>query len=154
MSIGVWIGLVAAGLVIVVLMMRRQGEGSGPSLEDTGAAIVEFGKAYPALPIRDVVMTSDRRAAFLRLADGRTGMLEASGRHFLSRLMMPGSVDVEGTEGDRALRLSFRGSRAGSAVYAFDRAEEAAEVSLWLVETLLEARDGHGNAGTAPLNDF
>lgn len=154
MNIGVWIGLVAAGLLIVFLVMRRRREGAGSGLEDTGAAIVEFGKAYPALPIRDVIMTKDRQTAFLRLADGRTGMIEASGRHYLSRLVMPGSVDIEGTEGDRALRLAFRGSRTGPAVYAFDTAEEAAEVSLWLVETLLEARDGHGNAGTAPLNDF
>jgi hypothetical protein len=52
---------------------------------------MEFARAYPGEPIRSVTMTKDGEASFLRLADGKTGFLQAMGRHYVARLIVPGS---------------------------------------------------------------
>lgn len=137
MSLGLLAVIAIAALVLGLLTMRRSDRPHVPTLEDSGRAILEFGRVYPALPIRDVVMTEDRRTAFLRLADARTGLIRTSGRHFRSRLIVPGSIRVLQGPDERTLSLQFGEQGAESADYRFATAADAAEVSLWLVGTLL-----------------
>jgi hypothetical protein len=130
--------VIAALVVVVVLIYRRARKGeSSIAMDDAGAAIVAFGKAYPALPIRDVVLTADRETAFLRLADGRVGFVQAVGRHLLARLLAGGSVRAHESADERTLRVDFRDATVQRDRFTFASATDAAEVSLWLVEALM-----------------
>jgi hypothetical protein len=99
-------------------------------------------------------MTADKQAAFLRLADTRAGLVQSVGRHFLSRLIPPGSISVKEGSVPHSLNIRFRESAFGGGEYRFVTGEEAAEVSLWLVGTLLagqetvdpQTREGPGDA--------
>ena len=140
MSLGLLVAIVVAGIVIVVLTVHRSGGSKQATIDDAGAAIMEFGKAYPALPIRDVVLTADRHAAFLRLADDRAGFVQAHGRHSIARLLDGGGVAVSAGPDSRSLKVDFRETTFAGGVFTFQSAEEAAEVSLWLVGALIAAR--------------
>jgi hypothetical protein len=137
MSLGMLVAIVTAGIVLVVWAVHRSGGSEQPTIDDAGSAIMEFGRAYPVEPIRDVILTEDRRAAFLRLADGRAGFLQVIGRHYFARLLAQDAVRVEGLEGDRGLKLAFRETTFKGGTYRFASPDLAAEVSLWLVGSLV-----------------
>lgn len=138
MDLGFVAGAIVAALVVIFFFVRRAGGGeSSIAIDDAGAAIVAFGKAYPALAIRDVVLTSEREAAFLRLADGRVGFVSAAGRHLLARLLAGGSIRTHGSTDERSLKIDFRDARLSRDRFTFSTATDAAEVSLWLVEALM-----------------
>lgn len=141
MSLGLLVAIVIGGIVLVVLTVHRSGGSAQALLDDAGAAIVEFGKAYPALPIRDVVLTADRRAAFLRLADQQTGFVQAHGRHTIARLLQGGAVHVSAGPEARSLAIDFKETTFKGGVFVFASAEDAAEVSLWIIGALIAARD-------------
>lgn len=137
-----WPFIIAAAAAIIVLLVasrrreRRKSDGSA----DAGLAILEFGRAFPDEPVRDVVLTADGKAAFLRLADGKIGFMQAMGRHYLTHLVPPGGVEVE-ANGDRSLLVRFREASFKGGTFAFSRAEEAAEVSVWLLGGFAQAAD-------------
>lgn len=147
MSLGLLVAIVVAGIVVVVFAVNRAGGSDVATIDDTGAAIVEFGKAYPALPIRSAVMTEDKRACFLRLADGRTGFVQAIGRHYLARLLTTNSVGVSGGGSERSLKVDFRETSFAGGTFEFRTAEDAAEVSLWLVDTLIAEQKTFAKGG-------
>ena len=123
--------LLAAG-VIFYRTVRREAE---PKAEDdTGLAIVEFGRAYPNEAIRQVITTADGRTVFLRLYDGKAGCMHAHGRHYTSHLIDPGTVRVEETVFESG-RFEFRSQK------------DAAEVSLWLLGSLLPSEGTRPNDG-------
>jgi hypothetical protein len=153
-DLGFVAGAVVAALVVLVLVYRRLHGGEGSiAIDDAGAAIVAFGKAYPALPIRDVVLTEEREAAFLRLADGRVGFVQAEGRHLLARLLAGGTVRAHESADERTLKVDFREVARARDRFTFATATDAAEVSLWLVEALMaekaEATDAPRRGGGA-----
>lgn len=131
-----WLLLVAAvaGISILLFVSRRRG---GPPTEeagDAGLAIMEFGRAFPEEPVRDIVMTADGKSAFLRLADGKMGFIHAMGRHYVTHLIPPGGVEVEGPTGECGLVVRFRQSSFRGGTFVFARPEEAAEVAVWLLD--------------------
>ncbi len=153
MSLGMLVAIVTAGIVLVVWVVHRSGGSEQPTIDDTGAAIMEFGRAYPTEPIRDVIFTEDRRAAFLRLADGRAGFLQVIGRHYFARLLARDAVRVEGLDGDRGLKLNFRETTFKGGTYRFASPELAAEVSLWLVGSLVAPAPRETVQGPQNLKD-
>jgi len=125
---------VIAAIGVLLLLARRRGEPKGSDeAADAGLAILEFGRAFPDEPVRDVIMTADGQSAFLRLADGRTGFLHAMGRHYVTHLIPPGGVEIEGRPGERSLVARFRDSSFKGGTFTFSKVEEAAEVSVWLL---------------------
>ncbi|WP_099867779.1 hypothetical protein [Pararhizobium haloflavum] len=154
MSLSVLIAISVAVLCVIALSIRKSGtETRNSRIDDAGAAIVEFGKAYPALAIRSVVMTAGHEAAFLRLADGRAGFVQPVGRHFLTRLLPANAVRVAPSPDERTLVLDFREVSFPGGSFRFKSAADAAEVALWLVGSLAienrsdeRAGDGGGDA--------
>jgi len=132
MSLGVLIVVVAFGVTLVIGAVHYTGGSRKADTRDHGEAIMEFARAYPEEAIRSITMTKDGDACFFRLADGKTGFLQAMGRHFVARLIMPGSVLVEVLEGKPGFRIAFHDSTLTGGEYVFSSTEEAAEVSLWL----------------------
>lgn len=131
--------LAAVG-VIFYRMLRRDTETKAE--EDTGLAILEFGRAYPNEAIRQVITTADGRTVFLRLHDGKAGCMHAHGQHFTSHLIEPGTVRVEATGTGRGLAVEFLGTVFESGRFEFRSQGEAAEVSLWLLGSLLPPEGG------------
>lgn len=117
---------------------------------DAGAALLEFGNAFPDEAIRAVVMTADRKTSFFRLADGRTGFLQALARHNVARLVEPGAVHVEMSGPGPALKIDFRETGISGGVYQFATAEDAAEVSLWLCGSFTLVDKAEAKSGTTP----
>ena len=136
--------LLAAG-VIFYRTVRREAEPA--AADDTGLAIVEFGRAYPNEAIRQVITTADGRTVFLRLYDGKAGCMHAHGRHYTSHLIDPGTVRVEDTGTGRGLKIEFLETVFESGRFEFRSQKDAAEVSLWLLGSLLPSEGTRPNDG-------
>lgn len=133
MSIGLLAVVVALGIALVVAVVHYTGGSKQKDVRDPGAAIVEFGLAYPGEAIRAVMMTADGMTSFFRLASGNTGYMQAMGHHFIARLIVPGSVDVRPLEEEPGFRLHFQESAIADSDYLFANAADAAEVLLWIM---------------------
>ncbi|MBC7280755.1 hypothetical protein [Hoeflea sp.] len=150
MSLGVLVVVVAFGVLLVIGAVHYSGGSRRKETRDTGEAIIEFARAYPGEAIRSVTMTADGNACFLRLADGKVGFLQTMGRHYVARLILPGSVMVEPLEDKAGLKVIFHDSTLKGGEFLFVNQEEAAEVSLWLCGSFVLAgpqsdEPGEGN---------
>ena len=139
MSLGTLIVVVAFGVLLVIGAVHYSGGSRQKETRDTGEAIMEFARAYPGEAIRSVTMTADGKACFLRLADGKVGFLQTMGRHYVARLILPGSVAVEPLEDAAGLKVTFHDSTLKGGEYVFLSNEDAAEVSLWLCGSFILA---------------
>lgn len=152
-----WMELALPVLVIVILgvfvvrwLRSRRGEARpSEAAGDTGLAILEFGRAFPDEPVRDVILTKDGANAFLRLADGRTGFLHTTGRHALAHVIEPAFVKVEGPVDETGLTIYFLDSSHRGGRFTFARTEDAAEVMLWLCGSLAAAETDAAGAPEA-----
>ncbi|MCY0095206.1 hypothetical protein [Hoeflea ulvae] len=152
MSLGVLVVVVAFGVILIIGAVHYSGGSTQKDARDHGEVILEFARAYPGEAIRSVSMTKDGRASFLRLADGKTGFMQAMGRHFVARLILPGSASVEPLEDQPGLRIAFHDSTLQGGDYVFNSTDEAAEVSLWLCDSFALASpklDEPGEGGNA-----
>lgn len=138
----IWTIVIACLFLAGVIFMRAQRRDEGPQTEsDTGAAILEFGRAFPNEAIREVISTAAGDGVFLRLHDGRVGCMRARGQHFVSHLIEPGGVRVHNSASGRGVSLEFVDHPHENGNFEFRTSGEAAEVSLWLLGSLLPAAD-------------
>ena len=100
--------------------------------EDSGLAILEFGRAFPEEAIREVIATASGRTVFLRLHDGKAGCMHAHGHHYSCHLIEPGAVRVSAA-GPKRLTLEFANAAFEGGTFEFRDERQAAEVSLWLL---------------------
>lgn len=122
--------LLLAGLIF---RLRFRGEeDTREATDDTGLAILEFGRAFPEEAIRQVIATADGRTVFLRLHDGKAGCMHAHGHHYACHLIEPGTVRVESLGGAR-LSVAFANKAFEGGTFTFRSDNDAAEVSLWLL---------------------
>ena len=138
----IWTVVIACLFLAGFLFMRTQRRDDAPrSAPDTGLAILQFGHAYPNEAIREVVSTADGNGHFLRLHDGKVGFMRAHGQHFASRLIEPGGVRARHTASGSGLVLEFAEDAAGrdAGSFEFRTSADAAEVSLWLLGSLVPA---------------
>tara|TARA_R110002020_G_scaffold23525_3_gene78214 strand:- start:517 stop:975 length:459 start_codon:yes stop_codon:yes gene_type:complete len=147
MSLGALVVVVAFGVLMVIAAVHFTGGSRQQETRDPGEAIMEFARAYPDEAIRSVTMTSDGKACFLRLADGKVGFLQSMGRHYVARLILPGSVAVVPLEGQPGLKITFHDSTLKGGEYLFQSSEDAAEVSLWLCGSFVLASPQFGGSG-------
>jgi hypothetical protein len=127
-------GLIFAVLLVFSFFTSRLGRRKTVKPEqDTGLAIVEFGQAFPNEAIRSLHATADGGAIFVRLHDNKTGFMRDMGNHFSCHVIEPGGVRVNGALGGHGFAVEFLEFPAHSGEYRFANAQEAAEVSLWLL---------------------
>lgn len=104
--------------------------------EDSGLAILEFGRAFPEEAIRTVISTANGRTVFLRLHDGKAGCMHAHGHHYSCHLIEPGTVRVN-SAGPKRLSVLFANSAFEGGVFEFRDEKQTAEVSLWLLGSFM-----------------
>ena len=114
---------------------------TGDDFGDAGLAIVEFGRAFPAEAIRTLRTTADRKVVFVRLHDNKAGIMRNMGNHYACRVIEPGSVRVQPTSNRNGFAIEFRDAPAFNDEFVFSSAEEAAEVSLWMLGNYTTAAD-------------
>ncbi len=131
--------VVALFAYYVTCMARRDREPEG--LNDFGLAIVEFGRAFPNEAIRDLHATADAHAVFVRLHDGKAGILQSHMRHYVCHLIKPGRVRVHGMEDPRGFSAEFLDAPRNNGNFIFKNEAEAAEVSLWLLGNYVSSDD-------------
>jgi len=130
--------LLLAGLIFRQSFRREE---KTDAADDTGLAILEFGRAFPGEAIRQVIATVDGRTVFLRLHDGKAGCMHAHGHHFACHLIEPGTVRVE-SHGPARLAVTFANNAFEGGVFTFRSESDAAEVSLWLLGSFVANRMG------------
>lgn len=130
------ISCLALAAYVYLRAQRRSDRKSGA--DHTGLAIVEFGRAFPQEAIREVISTVGGDV-FLRLHDGKVGCMRARGARFTCILIEPGGVLVHNSPSGRGLAIEFHDNPHENGSFEFPTSREAAEVSLWLLGSLLPA---------------
>ncbi|UJW73515.1 hypothetical protein [Rhizobium sp. SL42] len=133
MSVVTWavlLGIVVA-LAFYSTRMARHKEEDG--LQDTGLAILEFGRAFPQEAIRSLHATADAKAVFVRLHDNKAGIMRTLRNHYACHLIEPGTVRVRNLANGKGFAVEFLDSPSHNGEFTFASAADAAEVSLWLL---------------------
>ncbi|MDE1158836.1 MAG: hypothetical protein PW791_11285 [Neorhizobium sp.] len=115
---------------------------------DLGLAILEFGKAFPGEAIRSLRATADGKAIFVRLHDGKAGIMKAHKHHNACHLIEPGRVRITPRSDSKGFAAEFFDAPTQSGTFVFKNEQEAAEVSLWLLDNYLTAESAEKPAGT------
>ncbi|CAN7421342.1 hypothetical protein LJR030_004345 [Rhizobium sp. LjRoot30] len=140
-------GLVAWGVVVVLVVVfafvttRMTKQTSEDNLHDMGLAIMEFGRAFPNEAIRDLHATKDGNTVFVRLHDNKAGFMRNMRGHYSCHLIEPGMARVRPTASGKGLIVEFTETPVHSGQFEFSSAEDAAEVSLWLLGNLVAMAD-------------
>ena len=108
---------------------------------DAGEAIIDFARAFPNEAIRSLHMTADGNAVFVRLHDNKAGFMRNMGSHHACILIDPERIRVEHLETGDGFVVTFADMSKYSGAYRFKSTGEAAEVSLWLLGSYLEAAE-------------
>lgn len=137
----VWYIFAMAAIVAAVFYMRMTARAEEVEKPDAGLAILDFGRAYPDEAIRQIHTTADGGAVFVRLHDGKAGCMLNNGNHYLCHLIEPGMVRTRNSGTGKGLIIDFPGSAFPGGTFEFRDAQEAAEVSLWLLGSFRPAQD-------------
>lgn len=137
----VWYIFAMAAIVAAVFYMRMTARAEEVEKPDAGLAILDFGRAYPDEAIRQIHTTADGSAVFVRLHDGKAGCMLNNGNHYLCHLIEPGMVRTRNSGTGKGLIIDFPDSAFPGGTFEFRDAQEAAEVSLWLLGSFRPAQD-------------
>lgn len=126
--------VMVAGFIAAAFFASRLGEKEQQhGFQDTGLAILEFGRAYPQEAIRQLHATADGLSVFVRLHDNKAGFMRSLRGHYSCHLIEPGTVHVAALANGRGLNIEFINATQHNGAYEFGSTQEAAEVSLWLL---------------------
>jgi hypothetical protein len=78
---------------------------------------------------------------FVRLHDNKAGFMRNMGSHYACMLITPGTLRVEQLVSGDGLHVEFSDMPKYSGEFRFTSAGEAAEVSLWLLGSYIEASE-------------
>ena len=110
MNLIVLVALIIGSLVLIDVLLRFAGNRAGGQLASEADAIVQFRREYPEIEASDlthVVLTADRRAAFISMASGATGFVSGFGDRFVVRQLHPADIAELLRESELALRIRF-----------------------------------------------
>ncbi|NTJ42174.1 hypothetical protein G6L28_06110 [Agrobacterium larrymoorei] len=141
MSLTVWIIILIPLCVFAYYVWRMRKDTEDDERRDTGQAIIDFSRAFPNEAIRSLHMTADGKTVFVRLHDNKAGFMRNMGKHHACMLLDPERIRVEHLETGDGFVVTFEDSPKYSGAYRFKTAGEAAEVSLWLLGSYLEAAE-------------
>lgn len=92
MSLPVLVVIVAIGIALVVAAVHFTGGTTVATLREKSDARTRFADDFPDEHISDIRLTEARRSAFLRLHDGRVGIVQGIGGRFLTRIVTPAEI--------------------------------------------------------------
>jgi hypothetical protein len=130
----IWPIVIMCMLLAGIFYMRMTARAAkAESAPDAGLAILDFGRAFPDEAIRAIHATADGKSFFVRLHDGKAGIMLSHGTHYVCHLIEAGNVRVRNAPSGRGLAVHFTDFDYLDATYEFRTPQQAAEVSLWLL---------------------
>lgn len=111
--------LVATGIAVIVLAVHLTGGSAGAVLADAAQARARFAQDHADATVNRLHLCTDGRAAFLELEDGRTGIVQALGGRFLTRIVTARDVADIVCEGDATISVRFRDFTWRGGAFAF-----------------------------------
>lgn len=99
MSLTVLVAIVVIGIAAVLVAVHASGGTRAAELANADQARRRFAEDFPNETIAEVLLTTPPTAAFLLLDGTRTGIVQAVGMHFLTRIVRPpdlAAVDADG----------------------------------------------------------
>ena len=154
MSLVSWliIGVIVVALAYYVTRMAKDREDG--ERHDPGLAILEFGRAFPTEAIRALHETADGNAVFIRLHDGKAGVMRNYGRHYSCHVIQPGRARATSNADGKGFVIEFLDASTQNGEFVFPSQEIAAEVGLWLLGNYVSAEDKaaaeEGRSGEQP----
>jgi hypothetical protein len=136
-----WAAIAGLILGLVYLIRRVLRRGEKESSFDVGMAIMQFGRAFPGEAIRDLHGTADGNAIFVRLHDGKAGIMRNRSNHFACHLIKPGRVRITPSADAKGFSAIFLDAPTQNSDFVFRNENEAADVSLWLLDNLVSQSD-------------
>ncbi|MBB3947688.1 hypothetical protein GGQ73_003656 [Rhizobium skierniewicense] len=141
MNPALWIVILFPLGMLGYYLLRLRRDTDRDDDHDTGQAILDFARAFPTEAIRSLHMTADGNTVFVRLHDNKAGFMRNMGKHHACMLINPERITVEHLETGDGFVVTFLDTPKYSGAYRFKTVGEAAEVSLWLLGSYLEAAD-------------
>jgi nitrogen-specific signal transduction histidine kinase len=141
MGMIVWAVIFAFVIFFAFLVTRMASQNKEDGLQDTGLAILEFGRAFPTEAIRQLHRTANGEALFVRLHDNKAGFMRSLRNHYACHLIEPGRVRARDSGTGRGLTVDFLDAPHHNGTFEFASAADAAEVSLWLLGNYVAADD-------------
>ncbi|SCX28211.1 hypothetical protein DSM25558_4409 [Agrobacterium sp. DSM 25558] len=141
MNPAIWIVILFPVGMLGYYLLRMRRDPDDDDRHDTGQAILDFARAFPTEAIRSLHMTIDGNAVFVRLHDNKAGFMRNMGKHHACMLLDPERIQVEHLETGDGFVVTFIDTPKYSGAYRFKTVGEAAEVSLWLLGSYLEAAE-------------
>lgn len=145
-----WIVIFALVGVFAFYSSRTAKRTNEDRLHDTGLALMEFGRAFPHEAIRSLHTTADGNAVFVRLHDNKAGFMRNMRSHYACHLIEPGTVRVRDLRNGRGFAIEFLDAPFHNGEFTFSSAEEAAEVSLWLLGNYVGSVEREAPSGAIP----
>lgn len=139
----IWIVILVPLGFLGMYFWRMKRDTSDDDRYDTGQAILDFSRAFPTEAIRSLHTTADGMAVFVRLHDNKAGFMRNMGKHHACMMLDPEQFRIEQLETGDGFVVTFADAPKYSGAYRFKSAGEAAEVSLWLLGSYLEAAENH-----------
>ena len=125
MSLPLLVVMVVVGIAAIVAAVHWTGGSRKAKLADAIEAQARFGADFPAEEVHHIVVTADQETAFLVLAGGRTGVVQAHGRAFLTRIVSPRDVASIARPEERTISVSLRDFTWRGGRFAFATAAAA-----------------------------
>ncbi|MBK8456751.1 MAG: hypothetical protein IPL47_06295 [Phyllobacteriaceae bacterium] len=131
MSLPVLVALVVGGISAIVVLLHLTGGTRDARLADAEAARARFAADFLEETAERIVLAGDGNAAFLVLSGGRTGIVQAFGDRYLTRIHAPGEDDIA-PKGEADLALSTHEFAWRGGTYRFASAAERDAVAARL----------------------
>jgi type II secretory pathway pseudopilin PulG len=141
MSLPVLVAIVVVGIALCVVAVHFTGGSRQAALEAAEDAARRFGEDFPDEAIRAIRLTSDKRTAFLELDGKRTGIVQAVGDRFLTRIFTPQDISAVTAE-PGVVSIRFRDFTWAGGRFAFADADDAGKVIQALQPTAAESTLG------------
>lgn len=145
-----WIVIVGLILGLVIYISRIARKGAERDSHDVGAAILEFGRAFPEEAIRSLHITANGNAVFMRLHDSKTGFMRNRNNHYACHLVRPGRVRLVPRADAKGFSAEFLDAPTQNGEFIFASERDAAEVSLWLLDNYASVIDHQLEGESSP----
>lgn len=120
MSLAYLVILVDVGIAAIVLAVHLTGGSGSAVLADMGHVRERFAEDFADEAVTGVQLCNDGQAAFLELDAGRTGIIQAFGDRFLTRIVTADDVADIQCAGDATISIRFRDFTWRGGMFAFD----------------------------------
>ncbi|WP_274629248.1 hypothetical protein [Arvimicrobium flavum] len=127
MSLPVLIGLIVGGLLVVDILLRFVGKKERALLAGEEDAVAQFRRDYPEVGVEEfggIVLTRDRRTAFLAMDAGATGFVHGMGDRFVTRQLTSPDVAEVVRDGSDVLTVRFNDVTLRRMHFQFARSED------------------------------